>query len=171
MNGILSKLQQMPAVEDATVLGNTAIESEIVLHAVRNECASDEEFCALLESAGTEMALYDVIADAEMATEAAKKIVVNDWKAANFNRIAKRTAIRLAMVNNDPLYAKYQKHRKLLIETREQIYNRYSQRARNEAKKIIQNSRNKAANMNSAAGKDIVKKMDAEIAKAEAKKK
>ena len=170
MSGILSDLQQMRTVEDATVIGNAAIESEIVLTAIRNECESDEEFSALLESAGTEMALYDVIADADVATEAAKKIVVKDWKTARYNRIVKRTAIRLAMVNGDPMYDKYKKYRDLLIETREKIYVKYSAKAAVEAKKIIRNARNKSANMNSAAGKDITSKMDAQIAKAESGK-
>ena len=167
MNGIMSELQQMCSVEDATIIGNAAIESEIVLTAIRNECGSDEEFATLLESAGTEMALYDVICDADVATEASKKVVVKDWKSAQFNRIAKRTAIRMAMVNNDPLYTKYKKYRDLLLETREKIYVKYGSKAKVEAKKIIKNSRNKAANMNSAAGRDIVAKMDAQIAKAE----
>ena len=167
MSGIMSELQQMCSAEDATVIGNAAIESEIVLTAIRNECESDEEFATLLESAGTEMALYDVISDADVATEAAKKIVVQDWKAANFNRIWRRTAIRMAMLNNDPLYTKYRKYRDLLLEVREKIYVKYGSKSKVEAKKIIKNARNKAANMNSNAGKDIVAKMDTQIAKAE----
>jgi len=168
MSGIMNELQQMPTAEDVTVIGNAAIESEIVLSAIRNECATDEEFSEVLESAGTELALYDVISDADMATEAAKRIVIKDWKVANFNRIAKRTAIRMAMINNDAMYSKYRKYRDLLIETREKIYVKYGAKAKIEAKKIIKNARNKAANMNSKAGKDITSKIDAQIAKAEA---
>lgn len=171
MSGIMSELQNIATVEDATVIGNAAIESEIILTAIRNECESDEQFSALLESAGTELALYDVISDADMATEAAKKIVVKDWKQASLNRIAKRTAIRMAMVNGDPMYTKYKKYRDLLIETREKIYTKYGSKALKEAKKIIMNARNKAANMNSKAGKDITSKIDAQIAKAEASSK
>ena len=168
MSGIMSELQQIKTVEDATVIDNPAIESEIVLTAIRNECESDEQFSALLEAAGTEMALYDVISDADMATEAVKKIVIQDWKAVNFNRIAKRTAIRMAMVNGDAMYTKYKKYRDLLIETREKIYVKYGSKAKVEARKIIMNARNKAANMNSKAGKDITSKIDAQIAKSEA---
>jgi hypothetical protein len=171
MSGIMSELQQIRTAEDVTVIGNAAIESEIVLTAIRNECTSDEEFSEVLESAGTELALYDVISDADIATEAAKRIVVKDWKAANFNRIAKRTAIRMAMINNDALYAKYKKYRDLLIATREKLYVKYGNKAKVEAKKIIKNARNKAANMNSKAGKDITSKIDAQIAKAEANEK
>lgn len=167
MSGIMSELQQVKTAEDVTVIGNAAIESEIVLTAIRNECANDQEFAAILESAGTELALYDVISDADMATEAAKRIVVKDWKQARYNRIVKRTAIRMAMVAGDPLYDKYKKYRDLLLDTREKIYQRYMSKAKVEAKRIIKNSRNKAANMNSETGKDITSKIDAQIAKAE----
>ena len=166
MAGILEELNTMTIASEATVIGNHEIEDEIVLEAIRLECNSDEEFKALLESAGTEMALYDVINSAEIATEAAKKIVVTDWKAANFNRIAKRTAVRLAMVNGDQLYTKYKKYRDLFFEYRDKIYAKYGNKARVEARKI---SRNKAANMGSSSGKSIVEKMDAQIAKAENK--
>ena len=171
MSGIMNDLRQMPSVEDATVIGNAAIESEIVLTAIRNECSSDEEFATILESAGTEMALYDVISDADMATEAVKRIVIKDWKHANFERISKRTAIRMAMLNNDSLYTKYKKYRDLLLETRAKIYTKYGNKARIEARKIIKNARNKAANMNSNVGKDITSKIDAQIAKSEAEAK
>ncbi len=171
MSGILNNLENMTISDN---IGNNKLdplmESEIVLSAIRNECGSDEEFSNLLDSAATEMALYGVISDADMATEAAKRVVIKDWKTANFNRIAKRTAIRLAMVNNDALYIKYKKYRDLLIDTREKIYVKYSAKARKEAKRIIMNARNKAANMNSNAGKDITHKIDAQIEKAEANK-
>lgn len=165
--GILKSLEDIRSVDEATVIGNPAIESEIVLMALRNECSSDEEFAQILESAGTEMALYDIISDAEIATEASKKIVVKDFKKANFNRIAKRTAIRMAMVNNDPLYTKYRKYRDLLLETRDKIYTKYQSKATQEARKIIANSRNKATNMSAANGSQITDKMDRQIAKAD----
>lgn len=169
--GIMSELENMVSVEDATIIGNAALESEVVLAAIRNECESDEEFAVLMESAATELALYDVISDAEIATEATKKIVIKDWKAVNFDRIAKRTAIRLAMVAHDNLYTKYRFHRDKLIDVRNQIYKKYGNKARKEAKRIIMNARNKAANMNSKSGKDITSKIDKQIAKAEAKQK
>ena len=170
MSGIMEEINGMTAAEDATVLNNPAVESEIFLSALRAECSSDEEFSALLESAGTEMALYGLLTDENIATEVVKKIQVNDWKSANFNRICNRTAIRLAMINNDALYTKYRKYRDLLIEVRGKIYTKYGAKARIEARKIIKNARNKAANMNTNAGKTITEKMDAQIAEAEKKK-
>ena len=170
MPGILEEINSMVNVNDATILGNPALESEVVLGMLMDACESAQEYGELLESAATEMALYGVIDDASIATEVVKKIQVTDWKQANFNRIAKRTAIRLAMVNGDPLYTKYKKYRELLIATREKIYNKYGNKARVEARKIIKNSRNKAANMNSEAGHTITRKMDEAIAASETKK-
>ena len=74
------------------------------------------------------------------------------------------------MLNNDALYAKYRKYRDLLLEVREKIYTKYQAKAKVETRKIIKNARNKAANMNSTAGKSITEKMDQQIAEAEAKK-
>jgi len=167
MAGIMEEIGSMGT--DVSVINNPAVESEIFMNALRASCSSDEEFAALLESAGTEMALYDLISDESIATEVAKKIQVNDWKAANFNRICHRTAIRLAMINNDTLYSKYRKYRDLMIEVRNKIYQKYEAKARVETRKIIKNARNKAANMNSNAGKTITEKMDEQIAAAEKK--
>lgn len=169
MSGILENLSNMVTADDVSVIGNSAVESEIFLSVLRNECSSDEEFASILESCGTELALYGLLTDPELAMEAAKKVVVKDWKTANFNRVAKRTAIRMAMINNDPLYTKYKKYRDLLIEARDKIYQKYSGKAAKEAKKIIANARKKAGNMSSAPGKDIVSKIDKAIVAAETK--
>lgn len=167
--GIMEDIKNFSPM-DTSVIGNPAVESEIVMNALRSACASDEEFAALLESAGTEMALYGLLSDENIATEVVKKIQVNDWKTANFNRICRRTAIRLAMINNDALYTKYRKYRDLLLEVREKIYVKYQSKAKAETRRIIKNARNKAASMNSAAGKSITEKMDQQIAEAESKK-
>lgn len=170
MNGILAEMNSMKGADDVNVVGIPAIESEIVLEAIRTECDSDEEFASLMEAAGIEMGLYGVIEDADLAMEAAKRVVVKDWKAANFNRIAKRTAIRMAMVNNDALYTKYKMYRDKLLEVRDKIYVKYGNKAKVQAKKILANARNKSAAMSGNAGKSITDKMDRAIANAENKK-
>ena len=166
MAGILESLNAMKTPDDITLEGNGLLESEIVLTAIRESCSSDEEFASLMDDAATEMALYGVIEDAEVATEAAKRIVITDWKAANFNRIQKRTAIRLAMINNDQLYAKYRKYRDLFLLARENIYKKYGAKAKQETKKILMNARRKSANMPSPSGNSIVDKIDKQIDKA-----
>ena len=154
---------------EVTLIGIPAYESEITLAAIESECDSIDEFANILEACGTEMALYDVIADADIATEAVKKIQIKDWKGANFDRVKARTAIRLAMVNNDPLYTKYKMYRDKMLEVREKIYTKYASKANKETKIIIKNSRNKAANMSSATSRSVTDKMDRAIAKAEHK--
>ena len=168
MAGIMEELSQIPDGRTGTVLGIPAIESEITLLALRQECENDKEFAALLESAASELSLYGVISDESIATEVVKKIQVGDWKTANFNRIARRTAIRLAMINNDALYTKYRKYRDLLLQTREKIYQKYGNKAKVEARKIIKNARARAANINSDTGSKITEKIDKEIAAADA---
>ena len=167
MSGILSELKNMVTADDVTAIGNAAIESEIILTAIRTQCDSDEEFAELMESAGIEMGLYGVISDAEIAVEASKKVVIKDFKAANFNRIAKRTAIRLAMLAEDSLYDRYAKYRKLLLETREKIYQKYGNKAKTETRRILMNGRNKSGNMTSAGGKNITDRIDKAIADAD----
>ena len=169
MSGILSQMAEMQSPDDISVVGYPAIESEIVLEAIRSECASDNEFATLMESASIELGLYGVIDDADVATEAAKRIVVKDWKTANFNRIVKRTSIRMAMVAGDSLYSKYKMYRDKLIDTRDKIYIKYGNKAKVETKKILANARNKAAAMDSKSGRNITEKMDRAIANAENK--
>ncbi len=165
MPGIMEELTNMKTAEEATLEGHPMYESEVVLTAVRESCGSDEEYEELMLDAATEMALYGVIEDAEVATEASKRIVITDFKAANFNRIEKRAAIRLAKVNEDQLYAKYRKYRDLFLEVREAIYKKYASKAKMETRRILRNSKRNAANMPSANGRTIVDKIDKQIEK------
>lgn len=171
MAGILEELSGARNPEDCTVIGVPAIESEIFLMALESECDTPEELAQIVSEGAMEMALYGLLDKPEIATEAVKKIQIDNWKEANFNRIAKRTAIRLAMVNGDALYTKYKLYRDKLIEHRDKIYKKYGAKAKIEARKIIKNARNKASNMNSATGKDVTAKIDSAIAKAEANSK
>lgn len=166
MPGIMEEFGNLVNPENASLEGSAVLESEIVLAAIRESCGSDEEFAELIGDTATEMALYDVISDAELATEAAKRIVITDFRAANFNRIEKRTAIRLAMINNDPLFAKYKKFRELFLDVRAKIYKKYGNKAKVEAKRIIKNARRKASNMPSPGGKSVMDKIDRQIEKA-----
>lgn len=171
MAGILEELSGVKDPNSCTVIGDAAFESEVVLMALEGECQTPEELTQLIETGATEMAMYGLINNPQVATEAVKKIQIDNWKEANFNRIAKRTAIRMAMVNGDALYTKYKKYRDLLIENRDKIYKKYGAKAKVEARKIIKNARNKAANMTSATGKDVTAKIDKAIAGAEARAK
>lgn len=154
--------------QDVSVIGDPTIESEIVLTALRDECSSNEEFANLVNSSAIEMSLYGVIDDADVAMETVKKIVIKDYKKVNFNRIQRRTAIRLAMKANDAEYRKYRKHRDLMIEARNRIYVKYGARAKSESRRIIQNAKRKSSNIESSQGKSITEKMDAQIKKASA---
>jgi len=166
MAGILESLDAMAPATEATLEGNPLLEGEVVLAALMESCADEKEFSDLMNAVAVEMQLYDVIPDATIATEVAKKIVITDYKAAQFNRITKRTAIRLAKVNNDPLYGKYKTFRDKFLAIREQIYKKYEAKAKQEAKRILKNAARKAGNMPSPEGKTVVDKIDRQISKA-----
>jgi hypothetical protein len=164
--GLLEDMEQTALEEEATVIGDPVIESEIVLTAIREECDSDKEFADLMEDAAIEMSLYGVIDDADAALEVAKRIVIKDYKSARFNRVEKRTALRLAMKSNDTKYKQYKKYRAKMIAARNEIFHKYGARAKSESRKIIQNSRRKASNINSKSGSAITDKIDKQIKKA-----
>jgi len=165
--GLLSSLENMSdGLENLTLLGDSKAETELFLTALESECTPDE-YQDLMENAAIEMAMYGLIADADVATEATKTIVKMN-KTAKYNAIEHRAAVRLAAKNDDVLYAKYAKGRRMMIEAREGIYTKYGAKAKTEAKKIIQNSKRRASAMGSSAGKSITDKMDAQIAKATA---
>lgn len=164
---ILDQLDAMVTIDEVSLLGDSAMESEIFMEALREEC-TPEEYNAIMEDSAVEMALYGLIDDADVAMEA-NRTIVKMSKQGSFNRIEKRAAIRLAQKAQDSLYEKYAKYRKLFIEFRDKIYQKYGTKAKTEAKKILQNSRRKATSMPSAAGKSIVDKMDVSIKKASGK--
>lgn len=140
-------------------------ESEVVLTALRSECDSEEEFAAILEAAATELALYDVVCDADYATEASRKVIIKDYKGAKLNQVATRTAIRLAQNNNDPLYKKYVKYRTLFLDARAQIYKKYGNKAKSEARRIVRNASKKSSPLTSNAGKSVANKLKVAAAK------
>lgn len=168
--GVMETLRLKPTPMEVTLENDATLESEIVLSAIRESCGSDEEFANLMDEAATEMALYGVIDDADVAMEAAKRVVIKDYKAATYNRLEKRTAVRLAKYANDPLYKKYHTYREKFLETREAIYKKYANASKKETKKILMNARRKSANMPSPSGKTIVDKIDKQIEKATGQK-
>lgn len=161
--GFMNDINGLVSDADVTLMGDAAIESEITLAAIRNQCASDEEFAQIIQDSAVEMALYGIIEDAEAALEATKKIVIKDYKTANINRLTARCAIRLAQKANSAEYKKYAKYRALYLEARKAIYKKYGAKAKVEAKKIMANSRRKSSNITSSSGKSITEKIDREI--------
>lgn len=136
-----------------------ALETEIFLAALREECNSEEEFNHLVTEGVIELELYGLIDNASAVLEA-RNTIVRMNKADNLKKIEKRTAIRLAEKKNDALYKAYQKGRKLMITARLKIYEKYGSKAKPIAKKIVQNSRRKASMLKSDTGKTISDKIE-----------
>lgn len=162
MPGMIGNLIQENFEETVTLLGDSAIESELVLTALMESCDTTEEFAALIEEHAVEMELYQLIDNSEEACEAARNVVRLN-KSAKFSAIEKRAAIRLAKKANDPLYTKYAKYRALWKDYREKIFDKYKAKATREAKTIIINARRKASGMSVDSGKSITDRMDREI--------
>lgn len=159
-DGVVESVLDM---EDADIMTD-ALEAEIFLLALREECRDDAEFDSIVTECATELELMGLIPNAEIVTEARKNIVKLN-KAATLASIEKRTAIRMAEKDNSQLYKLYAKARKLLLDAREKIYAKYGSKAKTVAKKIVANSRRKASAMNSDTGSQIREKMDRVIEK------
>ena len=147
----------------------SADEAAIFLAALQDVC-TEEEYNAIVNESATELALFGLIDNAEIATEA-KKIVYKQTKTMNLNREQAKAAFRLAKKANSPEWKQYTKHRKLMIEAREKIFAKFNTKAKTEAKKVVNNSKRKASAMNSVTGKTIVEKMDKKIKEVESQNK
>lgn len=162
MPGIIGQAIHENLENTVTLLGDSVLESEIVLTALMESCSTDEEFSELLEQHAVEMELFGIIDNSEEACEAARNIVRLN-KSAKFSAIEKRAAIRLAKKADDPLYTKYAKYRALWKDFREKIFAKYRTKATREAKTIIVNARRKASGMSVDSGKSLTDRMDREI--------
>ena len=146
---------------------DAADESAIFLAALQDVCTA-EEYNELVMENTTELALFGLIENADIVTEA-KKIVYKQTKTMNMNREQAKAALRLAKKANDPLWTKYQKHRSQMIDCREKIFAKYGTKGKTEAKRVLNNSKKKASSANSVTGKTIVAKMDKKISEMEKK--
>ena len=148
---------------DEMTLEGTMDEGLLFLAALSDEC-SPEEFQQIVTECAHEFEVYGLISSADVVLEAQKNIVRLN-KYANFNKVQKRTALRLAENAKDQMFEKYAKFRKLMIGYRLKIYAKYGNKSKIEARKSIANAKRKASGMKSPAGKSIVEKMDHQISK------
>ena len=145
---------------DSISLEGSYDEGLIFLTALREEC-TPEEYNKIVTEAAVELELYGLIDSSDVVLESKNIVKLN--KLANFNKVQKRTALRLAEKAGDQLYEKYARFRKLMIDSRMKIFTKYLNKSKIEAKKSIMNSLRKASAMKSSFGKTIVDKMDSQI--------
>ena len=146
-----------------------ADEAAIFLAALQDVCTV-EEYNTIVNESATELALFGLIDNAEIVTEA-KKIVYKQTKQMNMNREQAKAALQLAKKANTPEWKQYKKHRQAMIAARNKIYEKFNSKAKTEAKKVLNNSKRKASAMNSVTGKAIVEKMDKKIKEVESQNK
>ena len=126
---------------------SAAEESAIFLDTLYSECESKDEFVQLVEENATLWEMYGLIEDATAATEAVKKMKIDNWKKVNLDRVAAREAIRVCQKEDAALFKKYTKHRALFKKYRDQILRKYGNKSRRIAKKSIANSAHKHASV------------------------
>ncbi len=158
LKGMLNGSESFLDLDDDAII-DSALETEIFLMALREECESEAEYDRIVTEGATELELYGLIHEADIVTEA-KKNIVRLNKQANINMVEKRTAIRMAEKDNSPLYRAYSKGRQLMIASRLKIYEKYGSKAKTVARKVISNSRRRARAMKSDSGKAVSEKMD-----------
>ena len=145
-----------------------ADEAYIFLAGLKDACESDQEYSGLIDEAALEMEIYDLIPNAEIVTEAKKIVKSIITTQSMFSAEQKRAVLRLAAAAKDTNYDKYKKHRNLMREYRQKLYEKYGSKAKAVARDVMRNSKNKASSMKSPAGKSIVAKIDKQIAKTDA---
>ena len=160
MDNVMNFLSEDNADIDNITL-SPADESAIFLTALQDVC-TEEEYNHLVMESAAELALYGLIDDANIVTEA-QKISYKITKQMTFSREQKRAALRLAKKSDCNEWKLYRKHRALMIEQRDKIYAKFGSKAKIEAKKVLQNAKRKASSMNSVTGKTITDKMDKKI--------
>lgn len=143
---------------------DAADESAIFLAALQDTCTAEEYNDLVMENL-TELELYGLIESAEVVTEGLKIIKHKVTKQENLNREQAKAAFRLARKADDSEMKKYNKHRKLMIESREKIFKKYGAKAKSEARRVIQGAKRKASSMpsTSTTGMSITEKMDKKI--------
>ena len=140
-----------------------ADESALVLSVIQSN-STPEEFEQIVTESAVDMECYGLIKSADAALEATKNIVRLN-KFAGLSREEAKAELMLAKRANDPAYKLYKKYRKLMKDQKLKIHQKYGTRAKSEARKIIANSRHKAAAMKTKNGNVIVSKIDAGLKK------
>lgn len=125
---------------------DAADESAIFLAAMMDACESEQEFNELVLENATTLALYGLIEDPEIVTEA-KKIMYKQTKTMNLNREQSKAALRFAKKANSSDWKLYAKYRKAMMEAREKIFAKWASKSKSEAKKVLANAQRKASSM------------------------
>ena len=141
---------------------DAADESAIFLAAMQDTCTPEEYQQMVMENT-TELALYGLIEDADIVTEATKIVKHKITKQENLNREQSKAALRLAKKADSAEWKKYEKGRKMMLEAKAKIFQKYASRAKTEAKKVLKNSKRKSSSMPSVTGKTISQKMDKKL--------
>lgn len=135
-----------------------ADESAVFLSAMQEACTKDEYNTLVMENA-TDLEMYGLIDDADVATESTKKIVYKQTKQQSFTREQNKMCMRMAKRLNLPEYQKYRKYIQAAKVEREKIRKKLGSKAKQETKRALTNAKRKASTMNSGNSDKLMKKI------------
>lgn len=169
----MSALEDFLSEYNATeVEFDAADESAILLSGIQAEC-DEQEWATILENL-TELEIYGMIPNAEIAEEAAKKIAYKVTKQMNLNRETAKACLRSAEKKNTAAWRRYHKARGEMLKARNEIYVQEKAIGRKAAKETLNNARKKASAMkngNTVTGDMIYNKIGARQGKITGKSK
>ena len=146
-----------------------AVESAVFIDDIIDSFGDDVEACEqYIGDHSAEWELHGLIEDSAVAMEAVKRIQIDNWKQVNFERLWKRQALRQAAAKNNQAWKKYHYHREEMRKYREEIFQREGPTAKRIVKQSRNNSRQKAAVMKTAHGKDLQQRLNNSMSKSKA---
>lgn len=143
-----------------------AVESAIFMDQIIDSFGDDAEALEqYVSDYSPEWELHGLIEDSAVAMEAVKRIQIDNWKQVNFERLWKRQALRQAAAKNNQDWKKYHYHRGEMRKYRENIFQREQATAKRIVKQSRNNSKQKAAVMKTAHGKDLQQRLNTSMSK------
>ena len=135
----------------------------IMLAAIQEQCASDEEFVNFITENASTMEIYGLLPP-EVATEASvKKVRSTFTRQSQLSRAEKLAALRLAKTNNDPNYAKFVKYKALMRAYEAKVLQKYSSKGKVIARKQLNGTYVAAKNIPGKQGAQMADKIDKAI--------
>lgn len=134
-----------------------ATESQIFLDTLMGTFDDMNEFVDYVTEGAGFWEAYGLIDNAQAAVEAVKRVTINNWKKVNFDRLVDRECIRIEYrrTPTTSLWKKYAVARKKFVECKEAIKKKNRQQAIKNVRASMNNSKQKAANMQTSGGRDI----------------
>ena len=160
---------RLTSPEDTTAVLLSALEGVCdpeEFHELAYESANLFATYGIYHDADEVRAAYESIAPAiEASIPSKKKTIVITTKATVMDRATKQAMMRLAKNAGDPNYEKYRKYKKLMVEYRQKIRDKWESKAKKEARRILMGKGQTAAAVKDTRGRQMEDKIKDAIEK------